>query len=70
MQVAAIVLLASLATAAWHDVSKAWDVWYYHVPFAGRIAGIVDARSYSFGHANQARFDGFPLLGEALQGAL
>ena len=64
------LLLVSLAIAAWHDVSKAWDVWYYHLPFAGRITGMVDASSYAFGRMNQARFDGFPLLGEALQGLL
>jgi hypothetical protein len=66
----AAVLLASLAIAAWHDVSKAWDVWYYHLPFAGRIVGILDASSFTFGRANQARYDGFPLFGELLQGLL
>ena len=70
LRLLAASLLASLVVAAWHDVSKAWDVWYYHLPFAGRIAGIIDARSYAFGRLNQARFDGFPLLGEALQGLL
>ena len=43
----AAVLFASLTIEAWHDVSKAWDVWYYHLPFAGRIAGIVGSTSYS-----------------------
>lgn len=66
----AAVLLASLAVAAWHDVSKAWDVWYYHLPFAGRIVGIVDPSSFTFGRANEARYDGFPLFGELLQGLL
>jgi len=28
LRVLACVLLASLAVAAWHEVSKAWDVWY------------------------------------------
>jgi hypothetical protein len=63
-------LLVSVAIAAWHDVSKAWDVWYYHLPFAARINGLMDASSYGLGRLNQARFDGFPLLGEALQGLL
>ncbi len=70
LRVLAAVLLASLVVAAWHDASKAWDVWYYHLPFAARIAGIMDAPAYTFSHANQARFDGYPLLGEAIQGAL
>ena len=66
----AALLVASLAVAAWHDVSKAWDVWYYHLPFAGRIVGLLDPQAYAFGRLNQARYDGFPLLGEALQGLL
>ncbi len=66
----AAVLVASLVVAAWHDVSKAWDVWYYHLPFAGRIVGLLDPDAYAFGRLNQARYDGFPLLGEALQGLL
>ena len=55
---------------ALHDVSRAWDVWYYHLPFAARIAGIVPASQFAYDPLNQARFDGFPLLGEALQGLL
>src|SRR5438067_11803533 len=61
---------ASLAYAAWHDVSKAWDVWSYHLPYAGRIVGLVDPASYAFGRASEARFDGFPLAAEAAQGLL
>jgi hypothetical protein len=70
LRVLACVLLGSLAVAAWHDVSKAWDVWYYHLPFAGRLVGLVPASSFTFGHANQARYDGFPLFGELVQGLL
>ncbi len=70
LRVLAAGLLASLVVSAWHDASKAWDVWYYHLPFAARIAGLVSASSYAFSPANQARFDGFPLFGEAVQGAL
>ena len=66
----AALLVASLAVAAWHDASKAWDVWYYHLPFAGRIVGLIDPQTYAFGRLNQARYDGFPLFGEALQGLL
>ncbi len=66
----ASVLGALLLHAAWHDVSKAWDVWYYHLPFAGRIVGLVDPMSYAFGHANEARYHGFPLFAEAVQGVL
>ena len=70
LAVVAALLLVSLAIAAGHDVSKAWDVWYYHLPFAGRLSGMLDPSSYALGRLNQARFDGFPLLGEAFQGLL
>ena len=63
-------LLASMLVTALHDVSMAWDVWYYHLPFAARIWGIVPASQFAYDPMNQARFDGFPLLGEALQGLL
>jgi hypothetical protein len=59
-----------MLAGALHDVSRAWDVWYYHLPFAARIAGILGPEDLVFHRADQARFDGFPLLGEALQGAL
>lgn len=64
----AVGLAGSLVVAGWRDVSQAFDVWYYHVPFAARLAGIVDANAYAFSADNQARFDGFPLFGELLQG--
>jgi hypothetical protein len=70
LAVVSALLVASLAVAAWHDVSKAWDVWYYHLPFAARLVGLLDPQTYVFGRLNQARYDGFPLLGEALQGLL
>jgi hypothetical protein len=66
---AAIVTLAVFVTAA-HDVSRAWDVWYYHLPFAARLAGILPRDVFVFHAANEARFDGLPLLGEMLQGAV
>ena len=70
LRAAAVILLVSLVVAAWHDVSKAWDVWYYHLPFAGRLTGMIDGSSFTFGRSNQARFDGFPLFGELVQGLL
>jgi hypothetical protein len=64
----AILLATSLVIAGWHDISQAYDVWYYHLPFAARLTGIMDAKVYAFSADNQARFEGFPLLGEMLQG--
>jgi len=68
LRLVAIALAIALACTAWHDVSKAWDVWAYHLPFAAKITGIVDGATYAFSAENQHRFEGFPLLAEALQG--
>ena len=70
LTVLAWALMLSMLAAALHDVSMAWDVWYYHLPFAARIWGIVPAHDFAYDPMNQARFDGFPLLGEAMQGLL
>jgi hypothetical protein len=70
LRVAAIALAVSLSVAAWHDVSKAWDTWAYHLPFAARIAGIVGPDAYVFSVDNEQRFAGFPLFAELLQGIL
>jgi hypothetical protein len=67
--VVALVALCALAVAAWADVSQAFDSGYYHLPFAARLAGVVDEHEYVFNSANEARFSGFPLLGEWLQGS-
>jgi hypothetical protein len=63
-------LVVAIAFAAWHDVSQAWDSGYYHLPFAARLAGIIPESAFAFDGADQARFQGFPLLGELLQGWL
>ncbi len=62
-------LAGSLAVAL-HDASLAWDSWYYHLPFAARLVGLVPAGAFVFHPANEARFAGFALLAELLQGAL
>lgn len=66
----ALALLASMLVTALHDASQAWDVGYYHLPFAGRLGGLLPAGEYVFSAANAARYQGFPLLGELLQGLL
>jgi hypothetical protein len=65
-----LALALALATlySGLHDVSQAWDVWYYHLPFAARLTGLVGPGAYVFHAANQSRIEGFPLLAELLQG--
>ncbi|WP_394841843.1 hypothetical protein LZC95_32805 [Pendulispora brunnea] len=68
LAVLAIALAIGLGLGAALDVSQAWDVWAYHLPFAARIVGIADPTAYTFSAENAARFAGFPLAAEALQG--
>jgi hypothetical protein len=59
-----------ILAAALHDTSLAWDGWYYHLPFAARLVGLVPESAFVFHPANQARYAGFALLAELLQGVL
>jgi hypothetical protein len=59
-----------MLVTALHDESQAWDVAYYHLPFAGRLVGLLPPSEYLFHSANEARFHGFALFGELLQGVL
>ncbi len=68
LQIFAGAIVVGLIVSSFSNVSKAWDVWSYHLPFAARIAGIVGPDTYVFGSDNQHRYEGFPLLAEALQG--
>ena len=70
LAVVAGILGASLVVTACHDVSTTWDAWYYHLPFAARLGGVVPASVFRFHSTNQARLEGFPLLAELLQGLL
>ncbi|WP_394821643.1 hypothetical protein [Pendulispora albinea] len=70
LAVLALALAAGLTLGAALDVSQAWDVWSYHLPFAARIVGMSDPSTYAFSADNEARFAGFPLVAEALQGVL
>lgn len=63
-------LLASMLVTALHDASQAWDVNYYHLPFAGRLVGLLPKTSYVFSAANEARYQGFGLFAELCQGLL
>ncbi len=70
LRVLAFVVLVATFTGAVHDVSQAYDSGYYHLPFAARLVGLLPSDVFAFHAANQARFEGFPLLGELMQGLL
>ena len=63
----ALLITISIFLKGWIDVDGTYDTWGYHLPFAARIWGIVPAEQ--FVHM-EARFRGFPLLGQFFQGFL
>jgi len=61
---------AGILSCALHDASQAFDGWYYHLKFAGRLVGMLPESSLVFHHENQDRYAGFALLAEVFQGLL
>ena len=70
LKLVAITALVSLFFKAIIDVDKSYDTWFYHIPFAARIWGIIPAELHTFYDTEEYRFAGFPLLVEFLQGFL
>jgi hypothetical protein len=66
----ALALVGLVLATALHNVSLATDVWYYHMPLATRIAGIVKPSSFRFAPMLEEFYATFPLLGELIQGVL
>ena len=67
--VVAIALVTSVFLKAILDIDTNYDPGWYHLPFAGRIWGILP-REMFIGEEKwfEPRFDGFPLLAHFLQG--
>ncbi len=63
-----MLVLSSLLVKAWRDFDPSWDSWYYHLPYAGRLWGIIPAESYRMEQDLEYYYLGFPKLGEWLQG--
>lgn len=65
----ALVLIVAILLKAVLDVDNNYDPGWYHIPFAGRIWGILP-RTMFIGDEKwfEPRFDGFPLLAHFLQG--
>ena len=70
LQVAALMLLILLGVKAAFDADQSFDSWWYHLPWAARLAGIVSAQEFGFEPIAAHRFEGFPVLPELLQGLL
>lgn len=66
----AVLLLLGIGLKAWFDIDSNWDTWAYHLPFAARMWGLVDATQFVMDDYFQPRYEGFGMFGEYLQGAL
>jgi hypothetical protein len=69
LSLVAITLITSIFFKAILDIDNNYDPGWYHLPFAGRLGGILP-REMFMGDEKwfEPRFDGFPLLAHFLQG--
>jgi hypothetical protein len=70
LQVAALSLMAILLVKAIFDVDQHADSWWYHLPWAARLAGLMGPDTFLFEPVAADRFEGFPMFPEFLQGIL
>ncbi|MCA9841296.1 MAG: hypothetical protein KC475_04175 [Cyanobacteria bacterium HKST-UBA03] len=63
-------LWGGLAVKGYSQLDTTYDSLWYHLPFAGRLAGLVSEADYTFDRLIASRFDGYPMLAEALQALL
>lgn len=68
MKWVSVLVLVLIAIKSLVDVDKAWDVWSYHMPFAGVLWGMTSPETLLFDSDIQVRFEGFAMFGEWLQG--
>ena len=66
----ALILTCSIFLKAIIDIDTNYDTWWYHLPFAARIWGIVPPDMYLAEDRIEYRYLGFPLLAHFLQGFL
>ncbi|MGF1539129.1 MAG: hypothetical protein ACFCU5_01550 [Pleurocapsa sp.] len=68
LKLAAIAVFISIFLKAIIDIDTNYDTWWYHLPFAARIWGIVPPDIYLAEDAIEYRYEGFPLLANFVQG--
>ncbi|WP_052055238.1 hypothetical protein [Myxosarcina sp. GI1] len=71
LQILALLIVTSIFLKAIIDIDINYDPWWYHIPFAARIWGIVPKELF-IGDEKwfEPRYQGFPLLAHFLQGFL
>lgn len=67
MVIAAAALVMLMVRSA-VDVSRHFDAWWYHLPWAARLVDLIPANGFLFEPTAAARYEGVPLLAEFLQG--
>lgn len=65
---AALGILALLSLRAAVSVDTSHDTWWYHLPFAARLSGLLSSDDFVFSDRLEARFAGFSLLFDWVQG--
>ena len=70
LQIAALSLFSLMLLKAIVDVDIHFDTWWYHLPWAARLAGLMPSDAFYFEQLAAVRFEGFPVLAEFLQGLL
>ena len=68
LQAIAFLVTILLFFKAIIDIDTNYDTWWYHLPFAARIWGIVPVEKFTSELVVEYRFAGFPLLAHWLQG--
>ncbi|MEO0837131.1 MAG: hypothetical protein AAFY16_14465 [Cyanobacteria bacterium J06642_3] len=66
----ALLALGLIFLKAIIDIDTNYDTWWYHLPFAARMWGIVPVEEFTPQLVIQHRFEGFPLLIQWLEGGL
>lgn len=70
LKLAAVIVFGSIFLKAIIDIDTNYDTWWYHLPFAARIWGIIPSEMYLAEDRIEYRFEGFPLVANFLQGLL
>jgi hypothetical protein len=68
LQLVALIIFSSIFLKTIIDIDTNYDTWWYHLPFAARIWGIVPSEMYLAEDNLEYRFEGFPLLANFFQG--
>lgn len=70
LNLTAIIILVLLGLRALSAIDTSWDSLAYHLPFAGRLVGILNPQELMLSARIEQYYLGFPLLAETLQGLM